>query len=126
MSRLVPMTAFALLCSAVAAWGQCGTTSCAPSHRVSATTSATPVVVPVVEVAFVRYVAVLPLLDLPTYSATFAPPVAVAPQVVGQPLAAVGGTPVGAAPVVQSAPAAGTNPDISRMLVLLERMDARI
>lgn len=65
------------------------------------------------EIVFQRYIAVLPLLDLPTYGAYYVapPPTAAAPAV---------------APAPAAAPTAQPCGDMARVLKLLESMDDRI
>lgn len=75
------------------------------------------------DIVYTRYIAAIPLLDLPTYSAYYsAPPTQAAPSV------APSAAPQQAqamAPATNAAPAGGCG-DMTRVLNLLERMESRI
>lgn len=96
---------------------------CRVVHRavVSAPTYHAPVVVKkdvavIKEVpVFTRFIAVIPLVDLPSYSAVYAPPVVVSPA-----------APPAIAPVPAGQAAAAPGADMKAVLDLLKAMDARI
>lgn len=131
MNRVVLMLIPVLLWPTVS-YGQCyngSYSSYAPSYSYSYPTYSydyTPVVKKKVihqDIVYTRYIAAIPLLDLPTYSAYYsAPPVQATPSVQVPQAAPATAPAANAAP----APATGGCGDMTRVLNLLERMESRI